>query len=204
LFGDFERARQLLEASRSLCAETGLFFEGAVLYELALLEEQRGEAGAAERLYREALALQRQCEGRRVIALTLVALGRLLADLGRHEEARAHLTESLALAKELDYAREAVLASALLAMLPGGNRDAALVAFHAQGGRLSHIERMRAHYLLWKAGADVIHLEEAHRLLTELCAHSPAEYRETMVANVPLHRAIRAAAGTREVSREDR
>ena len=197
LMGDFNRAHQLLEASRSLCAETGLGIEGEVLYELAALEEQRGEVSAAERLYREALALHRGQDGRRGIAFTLAALGGLLAGLGRHEEARQHLTESLRVAQELDYAREAVFASAHLALLPGGDRDSALETFRALESRLSHYEKMRALFLLWKARGDTTHLEEAHRLLTELRGHSPAEYQETMVANVPLHREIRAAWATR-------
>jgi serine/threonine-protein kinase len=197
LFGDFDRAQRLLEASRSLCAGAGLGFEGQTLYELAVLEEYRGEVGGAERLYREALALFRKHEGRRVIALALVALGRLLAGLGRDKEAREHLTESLGLAQELDYAREAVLASIHLALLPGGDCDSALEVFRAHESRLSHYEKMRALFRLWEGRGDVSHLEEAHRLLMELRSHSPVEYQETMMANVPLHHEIRAAWATR-------
>jgi tetratricopeptide (TPR) repeat protein len=193
LFGDFNRAYQLLEASRSLCAETGLGIEGEVLQALANMEEQRGEVRAAEHLYREALALHRGQDSRRGIAFTLAALGCLLAGLGRYDEARPHLTESLGLAQELDYAREAVLASVHLALLPGGDCDSALETFRAHESRLSDYERMRALYSLWKGRGDVTHLEEAHRLLMELRSHSPAEYQETMVANVPLHRDICAA-----------
>jgi hypothetical protein len=90
-----------------------------------------------------------------------------------------------------------VFASAHLALLPGGDRDSALETFRALESRLSHYEKMRALFLLWKARGDTTHLEEAHRLLTELRGHSPAEYQETMVANVPLHREIRAAWATR-------
>jgi tetratricopeptide (TPR) repeat protein len=193
LFGDFHQARQLLESARSLCAETQLGVEGEVLYELAVLEEQRGEVGASERLYREALALFRKHEGRRVIALTLVALGRLMAGLGRHDEARQYLSESLDLALQLDYAREAVLASVQLALIPGGHRESALETYHTYESRLSHYEKMRALFFLWKGGGDPTHLEEAHRILTELRNRSPSQYQETMVANIPLHRDIGAA-----------
>jgi hypothetical protein len=47
--------------------------------------------------------------------------------------------------------------------------------------------------LRWKATGDPSHLEEAHRLLEYARQHAPEEYRETMVANHPLHRYFAAA-----------
>jgi len=52
---------------------------------------------------------------------------------------------------------------------------------------------MEVHYHLFRATNDPTHLEEAHRLLCHLRDHAPEEYRETMIANVPLHRDIVAA-----------
>ena len=89
--------------------------------------------------------------------------------------------------------REAVLASIHLALLPGGKSDDALKIFRANESRLSYNEKMRALYVLWKGRGDATHLEKAHQLLLELRSHSPAEYRETMMANVPLHREICAS-----------
>jgi hypothetical protein len=52
---------------------------------------------------------------------------------------------------------------------------------------------MQARFLLWKATNAPTHLEEAKRLLDFARDHAPEEYRETMIANVPLHRDIMAA-----------
>ena len=46
---------------------------------------------------------------------------------------------------------------------------------------------------MWEASNDPSHLEEAYSLLCYLRDHAPEEYRETMIANVPLHRRIMEA-----------
>jgi hypothetical protein len=53
---------------------------------------------------------------------------------------------------------------------------------------------MEARFLLWRATSDTADLAEARRLLQHLRDHAPAEYCDTMVENVPLHRDILAAA----------
>ena len=63
---------------------------------------------------------------------------------------------------------------------------------------------MQARFLLSKATGDSAHLEEAHRLLCHLRDHAPAEYRETMIENVPLHRDIVQAWEEHGVPRESR
>ena len=52
---------------------------------------------------------------------------------------------------------------------------------------------MDPRFLLWKATHDLTHLEEAKRLLDYLVEHAPAEYRESMLKNVRLHREIMEA-----------
>ncbi len=74
-----------------------------------------------------------------------------------------------------------------------GDSAAALEEFGEHETRVGHAEKMKARFLLFKAMRDAAHLEEAHRLLTYLRDHAPEEYRETMIANVPLHRDIMAA-----------
>ena len=59
--------------------------------------------------------------------------------------------------------------------------------------RLPHTQKMEARFVLWKATEDVDHLQDAHRLLEELREHAPAESRDSMVTNIPLHREIMAA-----------
>jgi hypothetical protein len=53
---------------------------------------------------------------------------------------------------------------------------------------------MEALFVLWGATSDASLLAEANALLGQLVARTPAEYRESMVANVRLHREIAAAA----------
>ena len=52
---------------------------------------------------------------------------------------------------------------------------------------------MEARFCLFKATDDVAHLEGAHDLLLELRDHAPERHRDTMIENVPLHRAIKKA-----------
>ena len=66
-------------------------------------------------------------------------------------------------------------AAGALALADGGCR---LVAVHSR------------HQAVHKRGVWDALSHEAHGLLTHLRDHAPEEYRETMIANVPLHREI--------------
>jgi hypothetical protein len=103
------------------------------------------------------------------------------------------LTEAITLGRDIDSPGVLALASALRALLPGADAIQAVRSFEANAERLPQAERMEAHSLLWRATNDPTHLEEAHRLLCHLRDHAPAEYRESIIANVPLHRDIMAA-----------
>ena len=52
---------------------------------------------------------------------------------------------------------------------------------------------MEARFCLFQATNDATHLVAAHKLLRDLRNHAPEKYRDTMIENVPLHRAIKAA-----------
>ncbi len=70
----------------------------ATLHNLAAVLVERGRHREAERYYRRALAIQRRLLGNDSpdVALTANNLGRLLATLGRREEAIALLREAVA------------------------------------------------------------------------------------------------------------
>ena len=53
---------------------------------------------------------------------------------------------------------------------------------------------MQTRFLLWQATFDLVHLAEAKRLLDFFVEHAPPDCRESMLANVRLHREIAAAA----------
>jgi hypothetical protein len=52
---------------------------------------------------------------------------------------------------------------------------------------------MEARFRLWELTGDPVHLREAHRLLGEFRDHAPEECRESLIANVPIHREIEDA-----------
>ena len=62
--------------------------------------------------------------------------------------------------------------------------------------RLSVRQRAEASFVLWMTTRDREHLSRAKRLLDDLVAHAPAELRQAMLANVPLHRGIAADAAS--------
>jgi hypothetical protein len=69
----------------------------------------------------------------------------------------------------------------------------ALAALEAGEAGAPTGDAMEARFLLWQATRDRAHLVEAKRLLDFLVEHAPPECRETMLANVRLHREIVAA-----------
>ncbi len=193
--GDTERAEEMCELSGKLydqlgaksIATLGIMGHGEI-------ENQKGNLGAAERRAHEALALAKEIKQPGAAAQALLSLGDLEMRTGRHAEAHGHLAEALAIASEIGAPSEIVLASAVMSSLPGSvGAAAALASFEEYGGRISHRNRMTAHYFLWKSTGDGSHLEEAHRLLMYLRDHAAMECREAILDRVPLHREICAA-----------
>jgi hypothetical protein len=140
------------------------------------------------------LALRREIGYRDGEAETLVTRGAHLARQGREAEAGADLDAALALARELSLPGVELLATAQLATLPGGDAAAALAALAAHEGRAEVRRAMQVRFLLWQATRDPAHLAEAKSLLDFIVEHAPADCRESMLANVRLHREIAAAA----------
>ena len=192
--GQTDDAQVTLEESLRIVREIGARrVEGWVLEALGSLHEQMGDPESAQRFYEEALALRREIAYPSGIASTLVALGRLQGSQGREEEAVSHLDQALALARETKTPGTILTATVERARLPDGDVAAALAALAAHEERAGHAEKMDARFRLWELTKDKAHLAEAHRLLMYAREHAPAEYRESMLQNVPLHRDIVAA-----------
>ena len=98
------------------------------------------------------------------------------------------------MARELSLPGLELLSAASLAALPGGDVAAALDALVTHEGRAKMRTAMESRHLLWRATGDRVHLAESKRLLDHLVAHAPPDCRESMLANVRLHREIAAAA----------
>ena len=168
--------------------------EGFDLQSLAHLSAEERDAAATERRYAEALALRREIGHRDGEANTLLSRGAHLARQGREVEARADLDAALALARDLSLPGVELLVTAQLARLRDGDVTAALAALAAHEGRAELEEATEARFLLWQATRDPAHLAEAKRQLDFLVEHAPPDCRESMLANVRLHREIAAAA----------
>ena len=80
-----------------------------------------------------------------------------------------------------------------LACLPGGDATAAEAALADAGSTLAGGAAAQVCLLLWTATHDRAHLVEAKRHLDFMVEHAPPEFRESMLANVRLHREIVAA-----------
>jgi serine/threonine protein kinase/tetratricopeptide (TPR) repeat protein len=188
-------ARRHLERCVVLAREIGdRRTEGAALNSLASVAWDEGDAAAAERLHAEALALRLDIGDRVAEAEALCALGALVARLGRTDEARTKLGGALSIARELSLPYLELVATAELASLPGGDVAAALAALAAHEVRAERHEAMQVRFLIWQATRDPSHLAKAKSQLDFLVEHAPADCRESMLANVRLHREIAAAA----------
>lgn len=148
-----------------------------------------GDFAAAEAMYREALA------GRRS-GWTLSDLGcatgraEALHRAGRHDAAREVLSEIRDAARTSAKVHHRVIVPAMLAAMgeplpPDVETDCAAREHTARAGH-----RLEMRLWLWRATGTPAHLAEAHRLLQHLRRHAPVEYRDSMVVNHPLYRAV--------------
>jgi tetratricopeptide (TPR) repeat protein len=185
-------ARRRLEESVALCRETGA--RAQEVESLAFLGEvavEEGDAAAALPLMEKALARYREIGDADSAAGLFVLVADLRRRAGETESARTLLTEALQRFRADGHAARIACALALLACLPGGDPDAAVAAL-AEAGVSEHV--MLTRWFLWQATRDPAHLAQAKRRLDFLVEHAPADCRESMLANVRLHREIVAAA----------
>jgi tetratricopeptide (TPR) repeat protein len=168
--------------------------EGFALQSLGDLAAEVGDSAAARLRFDEALALRCTLGQRDGEAQSLLARGALLARLGKTTEARTDLAEALAIARELSLRDVELLAAAHDAAMPGGDCAAALDALEAHEGRVEVSAAMEARLVLFRATGQRPHLVEAKLLLDRMVANAPPECRESMIANVRVHRDVAHAA----------
>jgi tetratricopeptide (TPR) repeat protein len=193
--GQIDGARREFERYLTLTRELGERpMEAWALHAMGDVADAAGDWPAAERWYDDALELRRAIGVRREEATTLLGRGLVRAEQLRITEARQDLSAALGIARELALPDVLVGALCHLATFPGGDVAAAADAVQSYGARIPLQQRMEARHLLWQATHDRAHLAEAKRLLDFMVEHAPPECRESMVANVRLHREIVAAA----------
>ncbi len=195
--GDAPAAAELCAQALALSREIGLRdVEAATLRAVGEAAAECGADDEAERSLRTARDLLAALESRDDDAGgTARTLGALLLRTGRRDEGLALLEEALGSAKE---ERPDLRTVALAELAAGGvgNPADAIRALAEDETRIGIPERIEARFLLWQATPDHdrTHLAEAKRLLDFMVAHAPPDCRESMLANVRLHREIAAAA----------
>ncbi len=196
LLGDLDGAQDALEACRRIALEVGdPRLTAYVLLRLAKIHLVRGNLDRADHLAQE---VTEHPEARRLglFSPALAVRAEVAEEAGDTAGARSLFDEALALAEPDDPAarilrlREAGLSHAT----PETIR--ALVA--ARDGPVTAISEIEADFQAWRATHDIGYLEAAHQELRALAARVPAAYRDSVVENVPIHRAVLAAWRRRE------
>jgi tetratricopeptide (TPR) repeat protein len=185
--GQFEEACSILRPIGSL-RYTGYAeqYQGACL-------EQLGRNSEAASLYESSAALFREVDDIPGQSWSCLLHGRLLRNGGDLVAATHHLEEGLALAGQVDAPEIEAYAAAQFAALPGGDVDAARASLSEHGSRLEAFQEMEAYFTLWQAAKNALDLERARTILDRLQEHTPAEYHQSMIDNVPIISAITQA-----------
>ncbi len=189
LSGRIEEARQVLEDTVAFIGENVPRGVGDVRADLS---ERIGRPEEALAFWeRGATKIPPEALGYGPVHL---ALGRVLFDLGRKDEAVEPLRAALLWSREKGLLRQVLPAEALLAAIGAGDVLAARVSLEQHESSLSVFERMGCHFALWEATSDPAHLVAARDALAILKEGARPEDREALVEGVDLHRRVAAAA----------
>ena len=188
--GDFPRARTCLdEAARLAERSENRVMVGDAKCRLALLERWSGADEIASRLFEEGF----ECFG---------------PGARNYSEHRVNWAEALLVDGDLEAATEHMLAvwdchlvmeepnwmtawiDCWLGWLRSDARGYGARMLSDHPDRIPRDIHAHMHFARWAETDDAQHLERARALLSELRANAPAEYRETMIEHVPIHRLI--------------
>ena len=179
-----------LAMSREIGYLRGVAF---ALGNLGCLQREAGEIAPARENLLGSLEISEKNGFRPIAAATHLALGALDVGRGETEDGRASLVVARDIAAETDDPGIETLARCHLAGLPGGDPRDAIAAFSEHEPRLDAEERLEAHWLLFRATGDRVHLEAAKRRLDAALADVDGTTRESMLENLRPHRDIAAA-----------
>jgi tetratricopeptide (TPR) repeat protein len=196
LIGHTEGAEEILKEARAIFLSIGSRrYAAAVANVQGQMSQDAGDFDEATRLHLEALELYRQVRDFRGQARCHIYGGRVRRMTGDTDEAARAFAEAAAIADQIEAPEFDAYAAAQAAPLPGGSVDDARRAMRDYGSRLEFPDEMDAYFALWEAGRNPEDLAKAHEMLTHLRDRTPEEYRESMIENVPLHKAIMEAYG---------
>jgi tetratricopeptide (TPR) repeat protein len=206
--GRWAEALQLYESALELSRDVG-YRQGEVIamYNQGEIRWNLGRADKGQPWMDKGLALARELARPHLIGMGLLLRGKLDGDEGALHEALelyrkigsptdvagcllylGKLDDAAAIAKE---AR--ARGHLLLALARKGDVEPVVELLENEEPMLGLRHQMEARYYLWEHTEYGTHLNEAKRLLQHLQDHAPAPYRTSMIANVPLHRAIHEA-----------
>ena len=114
----------------------------------------------------------------------------------RIDDARTHIDKAIELATPSGAKNALILAHSVAVRLPNRDPSEAVRLLEEDGGRMRALDRMRSYYSLWLGTGDRTHAAAALAELEHLRDNAPEEHRQSIVDDVPLHRAIVAACRT--------
>ncbi len=202
VMGRFDEACEMHE--RQIALSEDVAYRRGVAHALGgttIARTYQGRYADAERSALEAIEIARECGAKDLEAAAEQALGDCLNALGREEEAAAHLARAHELGDASGLANESTI-SLLLRAAAGEESVAseARASHERYRDRMGYRVRMHAEHLMWRVTGEREHLDEAWRRLQFLRDNAPAEYRESLMRDQPMHRAIAedvsAAAGS--------
>jgi predicted ATPase len=194
VLGDAARARDQLDAAAGLAREIG--YEPLVSFRdmcLGTAATDDGRVDAAERLLTPALEQTRRWAPARDVSAAEVDLAELRLAQGRIDDARTHLDKAIELATPSGAKNALILAHSVATRLPGADPSQAVRMLAEEGCRMRALDRMRSYYSLWLGTGVRTHAESALAELEHLRDNAPERHRQSIVDDVPLHRAIVAA-----------
>ncbi|MHC4849466.1 MAG: ATP-binding protein [Planctomycetota bacterium] len=186
-------AKHLDEAQAEFHAIGSRRFEANRMGGRAEVYEACGDHENAARLYESSLELLQLVGDRRGEARTLILLGRLRQAAGDNEIAGRYLADADAIGTQIEAPEISAWAAAHSSLLPGGDLETARAAVRDHASRLEVAQQMDALFAIWRAGGNADDLARAYEMLVDVRDRSPEEYRDSMIENVPLHKAIMEA-----------
>ncbi len=193
--GQFDRAREALGLARETFQQLHYRMGASYILEmLGILAEEEARPEQAEELLLEAKQLREELGFEEGVADALCLLGRFHMRRGEDDRARIEFEQCLELCNEDSANPIRALATVHLAGLPGGDPAGARQVLRGFEPQLSITGRMEAHFGLFRADGAEADLAEAGRLLSFLVRNAPEQYRESVAANILLHREIEASS----------
>jgi tetratricopeptide (TPR) repeat protein len=192
--GALPAARRRFEELHRLSGETATKrFQGSAVAGLAwiaALDEREEEAAKG---FAAAISMLEEAEDVSFASETRVAAGEASLLAGDTDAARMHLEAAITGASEANRLELLALAAAMLSSIGAHDGEAAVELMDSNRRLMDHMQRLSARWYLWKATEDRSQLEKAYGHLQHVINHVPPTFRDSLVAGVPVHKAVKEA-----------